>query len=173
MLLAGPELTPVRPFFDDMNIRKIEPDDLAAVVGLMREFAAYEHLEDYLEVTVEKLEAAMFAAGSYVQGLIAQDNGRSVGYALFYPNFSSFRGQKGLYLEDIYISDECRGTGLGKEIIREICRTAATQGAERIDFMVLDWNTSAIDFYFHLGAVRNDEERHFKFSDEAFRELAK
>ncbi len=156
-----------------MNIRKIERHDLAAVIGLMREFAAYESLEKYLEVTVEKLNAAMFADDSYVEGLIAHIEGEAVGYALYYPNFSSFRGQKGLFLEDIYISDKCRGTGLGKEMIRAICRMAAQRGYERIDFLVLDWNTTAIDFYLHLGAVTGSDERHFKFTDAAFIALAK
>ena len=154
------------------TIRKIHPADLASVVSLMREFAAFENLLDYCTVTEERLYTAMFGENAVVEGLIALTGQTPVGYALFYPNFSSFRAQRGLYLEDIYINSEYRGFGLGATIIREIARTAASRGLERIDFMVLDWNTPAVKFYKKLGAIRDDDERHFKFTDDAFIKLA-
>lgn len=155
-----------------MIIRKIKPEDLASVVALLHEFAAFEDLSQYCEVTEERLQAAMFGDGAAVEGLIALDGERAVGYALFFPNFSSFRGQRGLYLEDLYINAEYRGSGLGKSMLREIARIAASKGCERIDFLVLDWNTTAIKFYESLGAIRDNDERHFKFTDEAFVKLA-
>ncbi len=90
----------------------------------------------------------------------------------FYPNFSSFRGERGIYLEDIYIKPEFRGAGAGKLLLSEVARIAAERGFERMDFQVLDWNTPAIEFYKRLGAVCNADETHFKFSGEAFAALA-
>ncbi len=153
------------------TVRKIAPSDLAQVISLLREFAAFENLSDYCTATEERFQAAMFGDGSVVDGLIAFDGETPVAYALFYPNFSSFRGQRGLYLEDIYIKAEYRGSGLGEKMLREIAHTAALRGFERIDFMVLDWNTPAAKFYEKLGAVRDDDERHFKFTHDAFARL--
>ena len=138
----------------------------------MREFAKFENLSEYCTVTEERLYAAMFGENAVVEGLIALAGQTLVGYAIYYPNFSSFRAQRGMYLEDIYINNKYRGMGLGETIIKEIARTAASRGFERIDFMVLDWNTPAVNFYKKLGAVRDDQERHFKFNDDAFVELA-
>ena len=154
-----------------LTIRNITPADVPAVVELVREFAAFENLTDFCEVTGETLHAAMFGEDTAAEGLIAFDGDAPIGYAIFYPNFASFRGQRGLYLEDIYVNDKYRGKGVGEAMIREIARIAASRGFERIDFLVLDWNTPALKFYEKLGAVRDDEERHFKFTDDAFRSL--
>lgn len=156
----------------DLTIRKIDPEDVPAVISLIREFAAFEKLSDYCEVSEEKLDAAMFGERAVAEGLIAFDGDRAIGYAIFYPNFASFRGQRGLYLEDIYVNDGYRGNGVGQAMIRELARITVERGFERIDFLVLDWNTAAVEFYKKLGAVRDDEERHFKFTDDAFRRLA-
>jgi ribosomal protein S18 acetylase RimI-like enzyme len=156
----------------DLTIRTMVDTDVPAGIELVREFAAFEDLSDYCEVTDERLRAAMFGDGATVEGLIAVDGDRAIGYAIFYPNFASFRGQRGLYLEDIYVNESYRGKGVGEAMIREIARIAASRGFERVDFLVLDWNTPAVKFYQKLGAVRDDEERHFKFTDDAFRHLA-
>ena len=155
----------------ELTIRSIRPEDLAPVISLLREFAAFEHLSDYCTATEERLQGAMFGNAAVVEGLIAFDGETPIGYALFYPNFSSFRGQLGLHLDDIYIKSEFRGMGVGESMLKEVARIAALRGFERIDFQVLDWNTPAIKFYEKLGAVSNDEETHYKFADEAFRSL--
>jgi len=144
------------------------PTDLPTVIELMREFAEYEKLQRYFDVTEDKLHAVMFGDSSFVEGLIVIDDGTTVGYALFYSCFASFRGQRGIYLEDIYVATAFRGRGLGDAMLREIAHLALARGCERIDFQVLKWNDTAIGFYEKLGAVRNDEERHFKFTDRAF-----
>lgn len=155
----------------ETTIRQIKPDDLPRIISLLREFAEFENLSEYCTATEEGFYAAMFGDLAVVEGLMASDRESAVGYALFYPNFSSFRGQRGLYLEDIYIKTEYRRTGLGETMLKEIARLAASRGFERIDFMVLDWNTPAVKFYEKLGAVRDNEERHFKFTDKAFQRL--
>jgi ribosomal protein S18 acetylase RimI-like enzyme len=156
-----------------MEIRKAGPSDIGAITDLMREFAAFEDLADYFEATPEKLAAVMFGESSYVNGFVAEDNGKLIAYALFYPNYATFRGQRGVYLEDLYISTTHRGRGIGEAMIRKIAQFAKQESCERIDFQVLEWNTPAIGFYEKLGAHRDESERHFKFTDTAFEELAR
>lgn len=154
-----------------VEIRKAEAVDIAAIVALMREFAEYERLADHLEITEEKLFAAMFGPGAFVEGLIATNNSQPVGYAVFYPNFLTFRGQKGYFLEDLFVSERGRRQGLGEKMLRKVAEMAKERGFERIDFLVLDWNHTAIDFYKKLGAHVADDESHFKFTNGAFRKL--
>jgi GNAT superfamily N-acetyltransferase len=155
-----------------ITVRKIEAIDVGAVVSLMREFAEYENLGEYCTVTRERLNAAMFGERAFVEGLIALDYEKPIAYALFYPSFSTFRGERGLFLEDIYVSDEYRRHNLGEKMLREIARIAKQSGCERIDFHVLDWNSPAVNFYLKHGAERNDDDRHFKFAGDAFERLA-
>ena len=156
----------------EITVKRFERHDISAVLGLLREFAEYEDLIQFLEVTEDRIEAAFFAEGSTVEGLVARLEKEIVGYAFFFPNFASFRGQRGFYLEDIYVTESCRGKGVGEAILRELARSAEERGYERIDFVVLDWNESAIGFYKKLGAVMDESERHFKFTDAAFESLA-
>ena len=155
------------------TIRKTTRDDAAAVIGLLRAFAKFENLEQFCEITEEKLLDAMFGKDSFVEGLVAEANGQIVAYAIFYPNFASFRGQKGIYLEDIYIDAEYRGQGIGDAMLKEIAKISKSRGFERIDFQVLNWNTPAIKFYEKHGAVLDNDERHYKFTGDAFQTLAK
>jgi len=155
----------------DIDIRSALLEDLEPVIRLMRQFAEYEELLDSFEVTVDRLREAVFADRPVAEMLVAANGETLIGYALFYPCFASFRGQRGLYLEDIYISADHRGRGIGERLLRAVAATAVERGCERIDFQVLEWNQPAIAFYKKLGAVCNDDERHFKFSDAAFREL--
>ncbi len=153
-------------------IRKINPEDLSSVLTLLGELAAYEKLTEYCTVTEERLHKAMFGEDATLEGLIAFDGRTPIGYALYYPNFSSFRGERGFHLDDIYVNNAFRGKGIGEAMLKEIAREAASRGFERIDFHVLDWNTPSINFYKKLGAVSNDEETHFKFSGDAFNQLS-
>ena len=154
-----------------LDIRKASREDLGSVIDLLREFAVFEKLENYLEITEEKLAAVLFGDSSFVECLVASDGDYLVGYSIFYPNFATFRGQKGMYLEDIYISPKHRGSGVGKVMLTEIANVARSQGCERIDFVVLDWNEPAIKFYEKHGAIRDEQERRFKFVDDAFHAL--
>lgn len=139
---------------------------------MLREFAEFEKLSDRLEINEERLTRAMFADDGPVEGLIAFVDDLAAGYAFFFPNFSSFRGQCGYYLDDLYIRSEHRGKGIGEMMLQEIARRGKARGYERIDFVVLEWNTPAIGFYEKLGAEKDTEERHFKFTDDAFHSLA-
>lgn len=156
-----------------INIQKIESQDIPAILELMREFAEYESLLEYLEVTKSDLQNVMFGEDAFVKGLIAFDDETPVAYAFFYRTFSSFRGQKSVYLEDIFITRDYRKSGIGKKMLKEIARIGKSFGAVRMDFQVLEWNKPAIKFYKKHGAIMDEDERHFKFTDEAFEKLAK
>lgn len=154
------------------QLKKANSADISAIIELMREFAEFENLSDSLEITEEKLNDLIFGENNFVQCLIAVDEETPIGYAIFFPCFSSFRGQKSVYLEDIYISENYRKYGLGEKMIKEIAKIGSSFGAVRMDFQVLKWNTPAVEFYEKHGAVMDEEERHFKFTDEAFTNLA-
>ena len=141
---------------------------------MIREFAAFENLSEFCEVTAESLTDALFGANACVEGLLAFSGDESaIGYALFYENYASFRGQRGFYLEDLYVKPAFRGRKIGEAFLKRIAEIAASRNFRRIDFLVLDWNEPAIKFYGKLGAVRDESERHFKFTDEAFEKLGK
>lgn len=155
-----------------ISIRKMEARDLPNVLELLKEFAEYEKLSEYCTATEERFQTALFGSSAVADGIVAFDGEDMAGYAIFYPNFSTFRGERGVYLEDIYIRPQFRGGGGGKQMLKAVAARAAERGFERIDFMVLDWNTPAIEFYKKLGAECNDDETHFKFAGAAFRSLA-
>jgi len=157
----------------NLAVEPITEKDVPVILDLMREFAEFEKLSDFLGVTEERLRAAMFGPGAFVEGFIALSGREPAGYALFYPCFATFRGQRGIFLEDLYVSEEYRGKGIGEDLLRQIAQVASSRGFERIDFQVLEWNSPAIRFYEKLGATRNEVERHFTFGDSAFLELAK
>src|SRR6476620_9469139 len=114
-----------------MEIRAIKPSDVEDVVRLMRDFAEFENLLDYCEITVEKLENVLFGPGSFVESRVAfDDDGKMVAYSIFYSHFSIFRGQTGYYLEDIFIADTFRGKWLGEAMLRTIASIAAARGFE-------------------------------------------
>jgi ribosomal protein S18 acetylase RimI-like enzyme len=156
----------------ELRIEKAAGKHIPQIIALIREFAEYENLSDFCEVTEERLRAALFSETKVAEAIVVFEDQTPIGYAIFYPNFASFRGQRGMYLEDIFIKPEFRGRGVGEMMLRHIAKLAQARGFERIDFLVLDWNTTAVKFYERLGARRDDEERHFKFTDEAFKNLA-
>ncbi len=155
-----------------MEIRSAVEVDVPEILRMMRDFARFEGLEEYFEATDDGLRDALFGPQAHVEVLVAVEDDAFSGYALFYPNYASFRGQKGYYLEDLYVDPEFRGRKLGEAFLREIARRGSMRGFKRIDFQVLEWNMPAIGFYEKLGADRDDTERHFKFTDEAFARLA-
>ena len=155
-----------------LEIKSATPENISQIYDLMREFAEYENLLDSFETTEERLKSGLFGETKVADAILAFDGATPVAYAVFFPNFATFRGQRGIYLEDIFITKNYRGRGLGEMMLRYIARLAKARGFERIDFQVLEWNTPAVGFYESLGAVRDEEERHFKFTDEAFQKLA-
>jgi len=157
----------------NFQIKNASKKDVPQIVKMIREFAAFENLSDYCEVTEEKLRDAMFGENPCVEGLMAFDDDKAIGYALFYENFSSFRGQRGLYLEDLYIKPAYRGRKIGEAFLAKLAQIAKARNFVRIDFLVLNWNEPAIKFYKKLGAEMNADERHFRFVGEGFEKLSR
>ena len=152
-------------------IREALDSDVPGILKLLSDFAAFENLSEFLTISEADLHNAMFGPGGFVEGLVCGIDGETAGFAIFYPRFSSFRGQTGYYLEDIYIDEAYRGRGLGERLLQAIARKGKSRGFTRIDFQVLEWNFAAIEFYKALGAVLDDQDKHFKFVDRAFDRL--
>jgi len=154
------------------RIERAKPENIPQIISMLREFAEFEKLSALCEVTEENLREAMFGEGAFVEALIAFDGESPIAYAIFFPYFSSFRGQRGIYLEDLYVKPSHQHRGIGELLLREIVSRAKETGAVRMDFQVLDWNENAIRFYKKLGAEIDETERHFKFTGDAFQKLA-
>jgi ribosomal protein S18 acetylase RimI-like enzyme len=156
----------------EFRIKQADENNIPQIIALIREFAEYENLLDFCEVTEERLNAALFGETKVAEAIVVFREDAAVAYAIFYPNFASFRGQRGIYLEDIYIKQESRGRGVGEMMLKYIAKLGKERGFERMDFQVLEWNAPAIKFYEKLGAERDEEERHFRFVGESFAKLA-
>lgn len=155
-----------------IEIRDLVESDLPAVFELMAEFAEYENLSAYLDIKPESYQAVVFGPKAFVEGLIALSDGEPVGYAIFYPCFATFGSLPGMFLEDLFVSEKERGTGVGDLLLREVAKQTRSRGFGRIDLHVLEWNAPAIEFYKKRGADVDSEDRHFRFVDEAFAKLA-
>jgi GNAT superfamily N-acetyltransferase len=133
-------------------IRPARPADLATVLALLRELAAYEKLTHEVVFDDEEFGRYMFGERPMVDVLLSECAGESVGFALFYHDFSTFMGKPGVYLEDIFVRPEHRGHGHGKALIAAVAATALERGCVRMKWSVLDWNEPSIQFYRSLGA---------------------
>ncbi len=136
--------------------RAIEPD-LDLIIGFIHALAAYERLADEVRLDRDVLATHLFGSAPKAEVLIAERAGLAVGFALFFHNFSTFEGRPGLYLEDLFVSPEARGSGAGKALLAALAGLALERGCARLEWSVLDWNTPAIDFYRSLGARSMDE----------------
>ena len=153
-------------------IRPARPDDAATIASLIRELAAYEKLEDHARATAEDLGRHLFGERPAAEVILAEVEGEPVGFALFFPTFSTFRGQPGLYLEDLFVRPEHRGRGIGKALLARVARIAVDRGCGRLEWSVLDWNAPSIAFYRAQGAVPMDEWTVYRVADEALMALA-
>jgi len=155
-----------------LTIRPCLPDDAETLVLMIRELATYEHLEDFARATPEALRAHLFGPRPFAEALLAVIDGRPAGFALFFGTYSTFRGQPGLYLEDIYVREEQRGKGIGTALLAAVARVAVERGCGRVEWSVLDWNKPAIDFYSSHGARPLDDWTVYRIDDDALARLA-
>jgi len=131
----------------DLNIRLAGPDDADSIARLVRELAVYERLAHEVISTADDFRQALSRPGSTVEVLLAELDGRAVGFALFFQNFSTFVGRPGLYLEDLFIEPEYRRRGIGLALFQELLAIARGRNYGRMEWAVLDWNKPAVDFY--------------------------
>lgn len=151
----------------DPRIRRVAESDVDAVVGLVYELADYERAPDECHLTAEQLHAALFGDAPALFGHVAEVDGEVVGCALWFLNFSTWRGVHGIYLEDLYVRPDQRGSGLGKALLVELAEECVRRGYDRFEWSVLDWNQPAIDFYRSIGAVPMDEWTVYRLDGEA------
>ena len=155
-----------------MTVRPIRPDDVTAVLGMVRELAEYEKSEHEALMTAEQLHAALFGGSPALFGHVAEADGEVAGFALWFLNFSTWRGTHGIYLEDLYVRPGHRGSGLGRELLRTLAEECVTRGFSRLEWSVLDWNTPSIEFYRAAGAVPMDGWTVFRLTDDALPRFA-
>jgi GNAT superfamily N-acetyltransferase len=154
-------------------IRPATPSDVGALHALIRELALYERLEHQAVGTKEDLQTHLFGTRPYAEALVAEDDGRVVGFALFFHNYSTFLARPGLYLEDLFVLPEHRRKGHGRALLRELARVAVQRRCGRFDWSVLGWNEPAMKFYASLGAQRMGEWLLFRMTAEAIERLAR
>jgi GNAT superfamily N-acetyltransferase len=160
-----------------MSVRPIRPDDVPAAVALVRELADYEKALHEVLLTEQQLTDRLFGDAPALFGhvAVAEDGvtpGEVVGIALWFLNFSTWRGTHGIYLEDLYVQPQHRGRGLGKELLRTLAAVCVERGYSRLEWSVLDWNTPSIEFYKAAGAVPMDEWTVFRLTDDALTAFA-
>ena len=153
-------------------VRSATRQDVGAMLGLMYELAEYEKLTHLFVATEATLSDALFGERPAVEALVAEREGRVVGYALFFPNFSTFLSRRGLYLEDLYVQPALRGSGLGTALLRRVAAIAVERQCGRFEWSVLDWNQTAIDFYTKMGATVLPDWRIVRITDDALSRLA-
>jgi GNAT superfamily N-acetyltransferase len=152
-------------------IRRVEPRDVDAVVGLVHELALYEKAPEQCHLTAEQLHTALFAEHPALFGHVAEVDGQVVGIALWFLNFSTWDGVHGIYLEDLFVTPDQRGNGLGKQLLEALAQECVAKGYTRLQWWVLNWNEPSIGFYKSLGAVPMDEWTTMRVADEALAKL--
>ena len=153
-------------------IRPARPADAATILRFIRDLAAFEREPDAVEATEETLGEALFGAHPAAEAVIAEQDGRPLGFALFFHNFSTWTGRRGLYLEDLYVTPDARGRGIGGALLRHLAGIAVARGCARFEWSVLDWNAEAIAVYRRIGAVGMEDWTVQRLSGEPLRRLA-
>jgi GNAT superfamily N-acetyltransferase len=155
-----------------IRLRFGQREDVPQILAFIRELAAYERLADQVSADEATLEASLFGPQPAAEVVLAEVAGAPAGFALFFHNFSTFLGRRGLYLEDLYVSPPFRGLGLGRRLMARLAQLAVERGCGRFEWWVLDWNQPAIAFYRSLGAVGMDDWTVQRVTGEALHALA-
>jgi GNAT superfamily N-acetyltransferase len=161
-----------------LTIRPATPADVPLVLRLIKDLAEYERDPGAVDATQASLHAAMFERGAGpgqprgCEVLIGEVDGEAQGFAMFFHNFSSWRGRPGLYLEDLFVRPACRGCGLGAALLRACAAIAVARGCPRMEWIVIDWNEPAIGFYEKLGAKPLSDWTVFRLDGEALTRVA-
>lgn len=149
----------------DHEFRTAERKDVGLLLSFIRALAEYEGMGDQVIATEDTLEEQMFDKGG-AKALFVLDDGKEVGFALYFYNFSTFLGRSGLYLEDLFVYPEYRGRGHGKALITKLAQMAADSGCQRMEWWCLDWNRPSIEFYLSLGAIPMDDWTVYRLTGE-------
>ena len=154
-----------------ISIRPATAADLPLIAQLIRDLAEYERLAHEVRFDDQVLAAKLFGPRPYAEVVIGEIDGVAQGFALFFHNFSTFEGRPGIYLEDLFVRPEARGSGLGKALLSHLAALAVERDCARLEWWVLDWNEPAIGFYKKLGARFMDEWTVMRVDGEALQQL--
>lgn len=146
--------------------------DVPAIHALVKALAEYERLSHEVIATEADIRAGLFGPRPYAEVILAKSDGRTVGFALFFHNYSTFLGRPGIYLEDLFVLPDFRSQGIGRALLAALARLAVARGCGRVEWSVLDWNEPAIGFYTRLGARVMDEWRICRLTGEALGKVA-
>ena len=155
-----------------LSIRSATAEDIPLIAQFIRDLAEYERLAHEVRFDEGVLEAKLFGPRPYAEVLIGEIYCAPHGFALFFHNFSTFEGRPGIYLEDLFVRPEARGSGLGKALLKRLAALAVERDCARLEWSVLDWNEPAIQFYKALGAKPMDEWTVYRVDGMALHELA-
>ena len=154
-----------------INFRYAGRSDVPLILRFIKELADYEKLQDEVVADEKTLEEWLFDRQK-AEVIFALEDGKEVGYALFFHNFSTFLGRAGIYLEDLYIQPEYRGRGHGKGLLKKLASIAVERGCGRLEWSCLDWNRPSIDFYLSLGAQPMSDWTVYRLAGSTLTELA-
>jgi GNAT superfamily N-acetyltransferase len=157
---------------DELRIVPATENDVPLILGFVQKLAEYEKLSHLVVATEENICEHVFSANPVAEVLLAYWDEEPVGFALYFRNFSTFLGQPGIYLEDLFVEPEHRGRGIGKALLTRLAKIAVERGYGRLEWAVLDWNTPSIEFYRRLGAVPLDAWTGYRLTGEALHRLA-
>lgn len=156
-----------------MVIRTAKPSDAKTILALITELAIYEKAEHEVLATEQTIKDSLFGEQANAKALICEnEQGKAVGYVIYFYNYSTWLAKKGLYLEDLYVAESERGKGYGKGLLTYLAAEAVAEGCGRFEWSVLDWNTPAIEFYESLGAKPQSEWTVYRLTGEALQSLA-
>ena len=154
------------------RVRAATPDDVPAILGMIHDLAAYEREPDAVRTTEHQLHAALFGPDAVASALLASgSDGTPAGFALWYRSFSTWEGVPGVYLEDLYVSESARGSGLGRDLLSALARIVTHHGWRRLEWSVLRWNTPSIEFYDAIGGRPLDDWLTYRVDGHALDEL--
>ena len=154
------------------EIREARPSDAPQILAFITELAEYERARHEVIASVVDIERSLFSEVATAHGLICLREGQPVGFAVFFFSYSTWLGRNGLYLEDLYVTPEQRGTGAGKKLLRHLARIACANDCGRLEWSVLDWNEPAINFYKSIGAQPQDEWVRYRIDGEVLKHFA-
>lgn len=140
-----------------ITIRDAKASDTQTILNFVIELAIYEKKPDAVKTNLEETCEMMFGKNSTVKALICEEDGKAIGHAIYFYNYSSWLGKNGIYLEDLYVTESKRGQGAGKALLKHLANKALSEDCGRFEWSCLDWNTPSRDFYESIGAVSQDE----------------
>ena len=157
----------------DIRITRATESDVPLILDMIRGLADYERLSDQVVATEAQLRETLFGSRPAAEVILASADDQPAGFALFFHNFSTFLGKRGVYLEDLFVKPDFRRRGIGRRLLAELARIAVERDCGRFEWSVLDWNQPAIEFYKSLGAVPLSDWTVFRVTDDALTRLAR